>query len=362
MTLDRDLLFQPVRLGSLELANRIVMAPMTRSHCPDGIPTDQIAAYYGRRAAHGVGLIITEGVLINDPAAGGYPNCPFLYGASALRGWRQVVDVVHAAGGKIVPQIWHVGEVHRLGDEPHPERPGIGPSEVRLEGKLLVHAMTMADISRVIAAYAEAARNAKESGFDGVEIHGAHGYLIDQFLWQVTNHRHDAYGGNFTNRLRFAVEVVAAVREEVGRDFPLIFRFSQWKPQDYTARLAANPAELAQLLLPLKEAGVDIFHASSRRYWEAEFTDSDLNIAGWTKQITGCPTITVGSVGLDSVSWGGANATGIEPLLQRLGRHEFDLVAVGRALLADYAWANKIREGRTTEMIPYTKASLSRLD
>ncbi|MBF0158486.1 MAG: NADH:flavin oxidoreductase [Magnetococcales bacterium] len=357
-----DNLFQPVRLGGLDLPNRIVMAPMTRSQCPDGIPTDQVAAYYARRAAHDVGLIITEGVLIDDPAAGGYPNCPHLHSSEALQGWRKVIDAVHAFGSKIMPQIWHVGETHRLGDQPRPEQPGIGPSERRSGDQLLVRAMSAGDIARIVAAYADAARHAREIGFDGVEIHGAHGYLVDQFLWQGTNQRDDDYGGSFANRLRFAVEVTAAVRAAVGKDFPLIFRFSQWKPQDYSARLAETQELLSQLLGPLKEAGVDIFHASSRRYWEAEFPGSDLNLAGWVKQLTGCPVITVGSVGLDNVSWGGANATGIDPLLERLSRGEFDLVAVGRALLADYAWARKVRQGRMAEMIPYTKASLKQLD
>ncbi|MEO5378355.1 MAG: NADH:flavin oxidoreductase [Magnetococcus sp. DMHC-6] len=362
MTVSNDTLFQPVKLGSLDLPNRVVMAPMTRNHSPDGVPTPQVAAYYGRRAAHGVGLIITEGALIEDPSAGGYPNCPNLYGEAALQGWRGVIAAVHAAGGRIMPQIWHVGEVHRLGEIPYPERLGLGPSEVRDGERVVVRAMEEADFPRIIAAYAQAARNAQAIGFDGVELHGAHGYLIDQFFWEGTNHRTDAYGGSFANRLAFAIEVTAAVRAAVGPDYPIIFRFSQWKPQDYTARLVQTPEALADLLLPLKAAGVDIFHASNRRYWDAEFPGSELNLAGWTKKITGCPTITVGSVGLDDVSWGGANATGIEPLYVRLARQEFDLVAVGRALLADYAWAVKMQQGRIHDIIPYTKACLSSLD
>ena len=362
MTISSDILFQPIRLGSLQLPNRVVMAPMTRCQCPGGIPTAQVAAYYGRRAANGVGLIITEGVLIDDPAAAGYPNCPNLYSEEALQGWLKVINAVHAAGGRIMPQIWHVGEAHRLGDQPNPEQLGLGPSEVRKDEQVLVRAMTETDFPRIIDAYATAARNAKKIGFDGVEIHGAHGYLIDQFFWRQTNRRNDAYGGDFAKRMRFAIEVIAAVRAAVGADFPVILRFSQWKPQDYEARLVASTAALEKLLIPLKDAGVDIFHASNRRYQEPEFPGSDLNLAGWTKKITDCPTITVGSIGLDDVSWDGANAIGINPLLERLARNEFDLVAVGRALLADYAWARKIQEGRITEIIPYTKMSLQSLN
>ncbi|MBF0191045.1 MAG: NADH:flavin oxidoreductase [Magnetococcales bacterium] len=362
MALSTEILFQPVTLGAFSLPNRVVMAPMTRSHSPGGVPTVAVAEYYARRAANGVGLILTEGVLIDDPVAGGYPDCPVIYGAEALNGWKRVIDAVHQAGGRIMPQIWHVGEVHRLGEPPNPEQPGLGPSEVRDGEKVLVRAMSHDDIRRIVAAFAEAARQAKAIGFDGVEIHGAHGYLIDQFLWEKTNRRDDDYGGDFTRRLRFALEVVRAVKSAVGSDFPVVLRFSQWKPQDYAARLAETPEALADLLLPLKEAGVDWFHASNRRYHEPEFPGSGLNLAGWTKLITHCPTITVGSVGLDDVSWVGANATGVDPLLERLQRNEFDLVAVGRALLADHAWARKIREGRINDLIPYTKEALNTLN
>lgn len=362
MTISTEILFQPCQFGPLQLPNRVVMAPMTRSQSPGGIPTAEVAAYYARRAANEVGLIITEGVLIDDPVAGGYPDCPLMHGEAALTGWRPVIDAVHKAKGRIMPQLWHVGEVHRLGEAPNPQLPGLGPSEIRDGERILVRAMTLDDIHRIINAFAMAAVNAQAIGFDGVEIHGAHGYLIDQFFWETTNRRQDAYGGSFANRARFAIEVVAAVRAAVGADFPILFRFSQWKPQDYTARLADSPQTLTDLLLPLKAAGVDIFHASNRRYQEPEFPGSHLNLAGWTKQITGSPTITVGSIGLDDVSWSQANPTGIEPLLTRLANQEFDLVAIGRALLADYAWARKIREGKSDQMIPYSKKALKSLD
>lgn len=134
---------------------------------------------------------------------------------------------------------------------------------------------------------------------DGVELHGAHGYLLDQFLWAGTNRRTDAYGGDPVARTKFAAEIVAAVRETVSPDFPVIFRYSQWKQEAYDARLAQTPEELDAILTPLAAAGVDAFHASTRRYWLPEFEGSDLNLAGWTKKLTGRPTITVGSVGLD---------------------------------------------------------------
>ncbi|WP_312570814.1 NADH:flavin oxidoreductase [Stutzerimonas balearica] len=368
MTANVQALFQPFELGSLRLPTRVVMAPMTRSFSPNGVPTDAVVDYYRRRAAAGVGLIITEGTTVGHAAANGYPQVPRFYGEDALAGWKRVVDAVHAAGGRIVPQLWHVGNVRRLGTEPDASVPGYGPMEKCKDGNVVVHGMTQQDIRDVIGAFAQAARDAKAIGMDGVEIHGAHGYLIDQFFWEGSNQRTDEYGGSLANRSRFAVELVQAVREAVGPDFPIIFRFSQWKQQDYTARLVLSPEALGEFLAPLVEAGVDIFHCSTRRFWEPEFEGSDLNLAGWTRQLTGKPTITVGSVGLDGEflqfmvkTDKVAQPAGIEGLLERLDKAEFDLVAVGRALICDPEWAVKVREGRMEEILPFSREALKTL-
>ena len=188
------------------------------------------------------------------------------------------------------------------------------------------------------------------------ELHGAHGYLIDQFFWSGTNLRTDAWGGpTIKDRSRFAVEVVKATRAAIGPDFPLLLRLSQWKQQDYAAKLAANPAEMAEWLEPLAEAGVDVFHCSQRRFWEAEFPEIDgeqgLNFAGWAKKITGKPTISVGSVGLSgefftAFAGQGSTATPLDRLITRMERDEFDLIAVGRALISDPAWVAHVRAGQ----------------
>ena len=356
-----NILFSPVTVGNLKLANRIVMAPMTRGFSPNGVPGENVAEYYKRRAENQVGLIITEGTLINHPAAAEGLNRPNFYGAAALNGWSQVVKAVHKVGGKIVPQLWHVGTARKTnGDNPNPEAPPIGPSGIDLmTGEKVTTPMTMAEIEQIIEAFATASADAKKLGFDGIEIHGAHGYLIDQFFWEKTNHRQDKYGGNMRARSQFAVEIVQACRKAVGPDFPIIFRYSQWKTGSYQTKLANTPEELSIFLAPLVEAGVDIFHCSTRRYWEPEFDGSTLNLAGWTKKITGKPSITVGSVGLDTnfieffAEGKGAKATSILPLIERLEKGEFDLVAVGRALLADPAWATKIRENRISDLIPF---------
>jgi len=357
-------LFSPFQHKSLSLKNRVVMPPMTRSQSPDGIPTEAVAAYYRRRAEGGVGLIITEGTTVNRSGASNDPNVPNFHTPEALKGWRRVVQEVHAAGGKIAPQLWHMGMVRKPGTGPHPDAPSDGPSGLSGSGKQVAEPMSDADIADTIAAFADAAEQAREIGFDAVELHGAHGYLLDQFFWTNSNRRTDQYGGDLVKRTRFATEIVQAVRRRVGPDFNIIFRFSQWKQQDYSARLALTPEELTAFLEPLAVAGVDIFHCSTRRFWEPEFEGSGLNLAGWTKKITGKPTITVGSVGLKGNDFihafrgESAEVGELGELESRLQQNEFDLVAVGRALITDPQWPAKVREGKFSELKPFSSASL----
>jgi 2,4-dienoyl-CoA reductase-like NADH-dependent reductase (Old Yellow Enzyme family) len=362
-----QLLSRPLTLGGLTVPNRIVMAPMTRQFSPGGVPDEAVAAYYARRAAGGVGLIVTEGTYVGHESAGQSDRVPRFHGEEQLAGWAKVAEAVHAAGGRIVPQLWHIGMVRTAGQPPFTDAPAVGPSGIRLDGtEGTGKAMTQGDLDDVIAAFAQAAADAERIGFNGVELHGAHGYLIDQFLWSGTNRRADAYGGDLLARTRFGAEIVAAVRAAVSPDFPVIFRFSQWKSDNYDARLAATPAELDALLAPLAAAGVDAFHASTRRYWLPEFDGSELNLAGWTRKLTGRPVITVGSVGLDGdflrgFQGEGAPLKGIDDLLDRLEREEFDLVAVGRALLQDPEWAAKVLAGRFDELDAYHPGALRTL-
>ena len=369
--LQTESLFRPFQLGNLSLPNRIVMAPMTRSFSPGNVPNDLNVAYYERRAKNEVGLIITEGTCVGHKAASGYPNVPYFAGETALAGWQRVVEAVHAQGGKIMPQLWHVGAIRKEGQEPDPTVPGYSPSGLVTRTKERGVAMSQQDIDEVIEAFAQGAADAQRLGFDGVEIHGAHGYLIDQFFWEGTNRRTDRYGGDLVARTRFGAELITAVRQRVDPDFPVILRFSQWKQQEYEAKLAQNPQELEQFLTPLVDAGVDIFHCSTRRFWEPEFEGSELNLAGWTKKLTGKPTITVGSVGLnagfiDEAAQGMVKASNIDPatltnLLTRLEDDEFDLVAVGRALLQNPDWVLKVRAGQVDQLADYSRSSLKEL-
>lgn len=363
-------LFRPFRLGTLELANRIVMAPMTRGFAPEGIPGAANAAYYRKRAEGGVGLILSEGTVVDRPASRNEPGIPFFHGDAALAGWKGVIDAVHGAGGRMGPQLWHTGStVGMSGWEPEVQVES--PSGLLAPDTPRGLTMSEEDIADTAAAFARAAADAKRLGFDVVEIHGAHGYLIDQFFWDGTNLREDRYGGaTIRERSRFAGEIIAKVREAVGPDFPVILRVSQWKQQNYLARLAETPDLMADWLQPLVEAGANVLHCSQRRFWEPEFAELDgdkgLNFAGWAKKLTGAATISVGSVGLSGeflAAFGGESShnTKLDGLIERMERDEFDLIAVGRALITDADWVAKVRDGEAATLRGFDAAALREL-
>ena len=359
-----EALFTPFSVKSLTVPNRIVMAPMTRGHSPGGVPTPEVAGYYARRASGGVGLIVTEGTGVGRPGSLNGANFPRFHGDRELAGWQEVADAVHVQGGLIAPQLWHVGAVPApYGDGP-PEDAVESPSGLNAPDKPFGQAMSDADVADTIASFATAAADAKRLGFDAVELHGAHGYLIDQFFWSETNRRDASYGGpTIAERGRFAAEIVTAVRAGVGLDYPIILRLSQWKQQDYAARLAPTQRDMEAWLQPLVDAGADVLHCSQRRFWEPEFDGSDLNFAGWAKKLTGVPTITVGSVGLagdflGAFSGQGSERASLDELTRRLERGDFDLVGVGRAILQDPQWVAKVRDGRAAELLDFEPTAM----
>jgi len=362
-----DALFKPFTFKGLNLPNRVVMAPMTRSFSPGGVATDEVAAYYARRAAAEVGLIVSEGTGVARPASLNDPNIPRFHGDKELAAWKKVADDVHAAGGFIAPQLWHVGAVRARGPDWQPPGPYDSPSGLSSPGHKFGEGMTDEEVADTIAAFARAAADAERLGFDAIELHGAHGYLIDQFFWAGTNERDDLFGGpGIVERGRFAAEILKAVRAAVSKDYPVIIRISQWKQQDFTAKLAETPALLEAWLQPLVDAGADILHCSQRRFWEPEFDGSDLNFAGWAKKLTGVPTITVGSVGLSGefiAAYAGeaSKPASLDELLRRLDRGDFDLVAVGRALLQDPNWAVKVHQGRTADLMDFDRSAMATL-
>ncbi len=371
-------LFTPLTVGDLTLKNRIVMAPMTRQFSPAGVPGDDVAAYYRRRAEGGAGLIVTEGTGIEDNAALDSTAIPVMYGEAALAGWKRVVDEVHAAGGRIFPQLWHQGVLRDARKSARPDVPGRRPSG--LWGPVGHHSlpqdyidsviaptrpMTEEEIADVVAAYARAAKNAISVGFDGIALHGGHGYLIDSFFWHETNRRTDRYGGGLKQRAEFGAELVRAIRREIGPHKPIMFRFSQHKQQDYYARLGQTPEELGVILNALADAGVDILDASIRGFDTPAFEGSDLNLAGWAKKLTGKLSSTVGGIGLNNrleEMFAGGETKSFDNLgrvLERFGDREFDLILVGRGMLGDPAWSDRVRAN--APLAPFDRSALARL-
>ena len=358
------MLFDEYKLKNLILRNRVVMAPMTRNQSPGGIPTNDVISYYARRAKAEVGLIITEGIEVSHIASSAYPNVPRLDTNKAREGWKKVVDGIKNNNGAVIAQLWHCGGFRKLGMQPNPEVPGYTASGLVKPGKKVAHEMTLQDIKETIDAYASDAKICQELGFDGVEIHGAHGYLIDNFLWGGTNIREDSYGGSIQKRSQFVSDIIKAVKENVSDQFIVGLRFSQWKQHDFSAKLASTPDDLKKILMPPVEAGLDFLHSSMRRFWESEFEGSEENLAYWTKKISNIPTIGVGSVGLDSDfidMTAPATPTSIDKAIDDIKKQKYDLIAVGRALLSDYEWVVKMKEGRLNDVIPYTKDALLNL-
>ncbi len=215
MTIVKNTLFSPIQLGDLALANRIIMAPLTRNRAGAGnVPQDINVEYYRQRAS--AGLIISEGSQIS--ACGiGYPGTPGIHSEAQIAGWKRVTDAVHEQGGRIFIQLWHTGRISHSSLQPGHILP-VAPSALKAAGKTLTlegmqkfetpHALTLDEMPSLVADYATAAQNAKVAGFDGVEIHAANGYLLDQFLRDSTNRREDAYGGAIENRMRLLLEIV----------------------------------------------------------------------------------------------------------------------------------------------------------
>lgn len=369
-------LFSPLEVGGITLPNRLAMSAMTREFALGGVLDPRSARYYGRRAEGGIGLIITEGVAVNSIGAR-TATIPSLFGDEAIAAWRPAVEAVHSGGGKILAQLWHAG-LGRVRPKAHlPDQPSVGPSVRYIDtedGKTGLHgfeggqALTETEVEATIADFARAAANAQSLGFDGVELHGGHGYLFDQFFWAKVNDRTDRFGGDLTERTRFAVEVVRAIRAVTTPPFVIALRFSQWKlPNLWDEAPLASPRELEQFLAPLVDCGVDLFDCSTRRYWDPAFAGSELGLAGWTRKLSGKPTMTVGSVGLGGPLMGRAPAglssetASLGILLDMFEAGQFDIVGIGRALLANPEWGNMVRAGRLDELQPLTPAAMADL-
>lgn len=366
--IDLSPLMQPLSLGNLVLPNRIVLPSMQRGWVERGVPLPVYIDYFRRRAEGGVGLINTEACAVDHPASTGR-NDAVVLNDETINMWSRCLDLVQRAGSKMFLQIVHEGALRDEGTAgPFPAAPTISPSGLRGPDMRNGRPCTRSEMEEIRDSFVRAAVSAKTAGFDGVEIHAAHGFLLDQFLWSPTNKREDEFGGPLMiNRVRFPAEVVAAVRSAVGPDFPISFRFSNWKPTCFDAHIVESPEDLRIMVEALRTAGVDVFHVSVRRFWAPEWPGSTWGLAGWTKSMTDAAVITVGSVGisvdvLDNMAGvkeaQSSREAGLGDLIDRFRAGQFDLVAIGRSLLADPDWISKISSGDYDSIRVFSRADL----
>lgn len=344
-----DNLFQPFALNStISLNNRILMAPLTRCMADDDlVPTQAMAEYYGRRAE--AGLIISEAVIIR-PDGQGYPNTPGLFSPAQIDGWRKVTDAVHHNGGKIFAQLWHTGRVAH----PHFFDGGdvMAPSAAAVEGSVprmreltyqVPKAVTHDDIAQLVKDYAQAASNAIDAGFDGVEIHGANGYLIDQFLHHDSNRRSDEYGGSAENMSRFALAVVDAIAERIGNDRTAL----RVSPGAYFNMAGdSRDRDVFDYLLPeLEKRDLAFLHIGifddSMEFDYLGGRASSYVRANYSKTLVG-----VGSYTAEAAS-------------TAIADDKFDLIAIGRPFIANPDYVAKVRDG--IELVSYSDDMLTSL-
>ncbi|SOX53402.1 NADH:flavin oxidoreductase [Mycobacterium ahvazicum] len=336
-------LFNAAKIGRVELANRVALAPMTRvSATADGLPTDQVAAYYRRFARGGFGLLITEGLYIDDLTSQGYLFQPGIANAVHASAWQPVVEGVHDCGAKYFAQLMHAGSQSQ--GNPHTDTTW-GPSAIRPKGEQLPmyrgagpfkipQAMTVEHLGQVRSAFVNAARQARDAGFDGVEIHGANGYLLDEFLTDYLNTRTDDYGGSVANRVRLAAEVCHDVASAVGGEIAVGIRISQGKVSDNHHHWTGGEDDAATIFATLADTGIDYIHTTEYRALAPAFAGSDKSLAQLAKQYSGLPIIANGH--LDDPKDGAAI----------IDSGAADVVALAKPALANRDWPQRVRSGR----------------
>jgi 2,4-dienoyl-CoA reductase-like NADH-dependent reductase (Old Yellow Enzyme family) len=364
---DLESLFEPLDINNIRLNSRFIMPGMNRGWIENGLPSSKYGDYYASRVERGVGLVITGACPVDHPSSSALID-PLINERSA-QAWSRATARVRQAGGHIFQQLWHEGAIRQEGKGPYPEGPTLSPSGLVQTGRTNGRAATVDELAEITQAFADAAVIAKNSGFSGVELHGAHGYFLDQFLWSETNLRSDQYGGaTLLERATYPLEVIRAVRWAVGPDYPISFRFSQWKEVDFDASIMDVATEMGGFVHALEEAGVDLLNCSSRYFWKPEVEGSPLNLAGWAKQYASVPVVSVGSLGLKIDLFGGflaenfkfdfAGEQQLQILADQFNRGDFDLMAIGRSIIGDADWLVKVRQGRYREIRPFTKADV----
>lgn len=352
-------LFSSGTLGALRLENRIVVSPMTRtSAIPDGHASAQMVEYYRAFARGGFGLVITEAAYIDCAYSQGYANQPGIALDSHAQAWRPIVDALHAESVPVLMQIFHAGAVNQGNCwiegsiAPSPVQPlgeqiarygGVGKFQVPRE-------ITRAEMAEVVTAFAAAARRAIAAGFDGVEVHGANGYLPDQFLTTYTNQRSDEYGGAVANRIRFHCEIMRAVRDAVPAQYPVGVRLSQTKVNDLSYSWPGGAQDAAVIFPALAAAGITFIDVSAHLGCDPVF-GGDLSLAGLAKKHSGLTVIANGKL---------HDAAKAEELL---ASGQADFAAIAKGALADQAWPRKIARGETpTAFVPEMITPLATID
>jgi 2,4-dienoyl-CoA reductase-like NADH-dependent reductase (Old Yellow Enzyme family) len=344
---DGSWLFTPAQINKLHVANRIALAPMTRiSATHEGLVTDAMIRYYERFAKGGFGLLITEGIYTDQSFSQCYQNQPGLSDEEQARAWRKLTDVVHAAGGKIVAQLMHAGALSQFNRF---RAETVGPSAVRPKGEQLSvyhgegayrlpREISQDEIEEVLAGFARAAALAIDgAGFDGIEIHGANGYLLDQFLTEHTNQRTDEWGGSTQNRVRLTVEVARQVRRAIGDDVPLGVRISQAKVNDFTHKWGGAQKDAAIIFGALAASGVDYIHVTEFEAWHSAFGESGSSLVSLAR-VNAPDTIIIANGGLH-------DPQKAETMLEQGA----DLIALGRGALSNPNWPTRVRAGQQLE-------------
>lgn len=339
-------LFDRFALAGLELKNRIAVAPMTRTSASrEGIPNEAMLNYYTRYAEGDFGLIISEGTYTDKAYSQGYEGQPGITDEAQIGGWRKITEAAHRAGARMFCQLMHAGALSQ--GNIHREET-VAPSAVRPVGEQLTfyggsgpyplpREMTLGEIAEAIAGFAAAAVNARDAGFDGVEIHGANGYLLDQFLTTYTNQRTDEYGGGVGRRIVFAARVIQAVRKAVGPDFPVGIRLSQSKVNDYDYKWPGGEHDAQIIFGATAEASADFIHVTEYQVFRPAFSDEGPTLAALAKNCGRLPVI----------ANGGVNDPGLAEEL--IARGEMDVIAIGKAALANKDWPQKVASGRPLE-------------
>lgn len=370
MAIDYSPLFAPYTIKGMTVPTRFVMPPMQIGWVTEsGAPLPHYIPYFCERVDNGVGLVIAESTAVDHPSSTGHPRATRMIREN-ISAWSQVVSAVHRSGGRMLVQLWHEGAMRKEGNGPSPDYPTLSPSGLARMGYPVGRACTAAELDEIKRAFVEGAMIAQQCGFDGIELHGAHGYLLDTFLWGETNLREDGYGGSLEQRTRFPAEIISEIRHATGPDFVIGFRFSQWKEVDFSAKMCPTPEQLGIVLNALKDAGVDVLHASARRFYDVEFDGSALGVSGWAKRLTSMPVIAVGSVGLDIDLFNYFFDHDREPqltslkhfadLVERFEHNEFDMIAIGRSLLADPKFLQKMRDGKYEDIVVFTKEAVQK--